>query len=257
MSGPAPVEIEARRILVGARRGAQLDALSELKKVAGLRCGGFEVRRQRDRYFDLPEGALTAKDCALRLRGVDDLLLLTLKGPTREAGEGVVARLEVEAPWSPSALEALRPHLAELGVELQNSVGGADAERALAELGLHCVQERRTNRRAATLESGAAPVAELVLDEVLYVAAGTRVLHREVEVEALGDTSAEEVLRIARDLEARVPDALRPWPWSKTAVGVALDALAAAGELADVMVGDELSAVAYDRIDAWLSTASR
>jgi len=256
MSGPAPLEIEARRILIGSDRGADLDALSELGEVAGLRCGGFELRRQHDRYFDLPEGALVARDCALRLRQVDDALLVTFKGPSRKAGEGVVARVEVEVPWSPSALDAVRPHLAALGVELEGSARSTDAEQAFAELGLRCVQERRTDRRATALERGATPVAELVLDEVVYVAGERRVLHREVEVEALGDTGAEEVLRIARALEARSPGSLRAWPWSKTAVGVALDALAAAGELEGDLVGDELTVAAYDRVDAWLSKAS-
>lgn len=258
MSGEESIEVEVRRVLVGEDRAARLAALAGRRELAGASWSCFELREQVDRYFDLPGGALARGDRALRLRALRGELFLTGKGPARVLDGSVVARVEVELPWSPEALELCLEHLARSGLELALPAGGVpeDPDAALAALGLHEVQRRATTRRAAQLERDGAAIGELVLDEVRYLAGDREVLHREVELEARGATGADELVRLVDALGADDPDAWRAWPWSKTALGAALEALEAAGALAGLLAGDELTLRGYDRVDAWL-TAER
>lgn len=254
MTGAMSYEVEARRALVGASRAERLEALARLREVDGTTCTGFELREQVDRYHDLSDGRLAAGDRALRLREVGGERLLTYKGPAEVFGGAAVARVELELPWSPRALELVLEQLSAGGIELAAPVEGLpeEADAALAALGLVEVQRRATRRRAALLERDGEPVAELCLDEVRYRAGARQVVHREVEVESRGATGPEELVALADALCAADGGAWLDWPWSKTALGVALDALEARGELAELLVGEELTDAGHARVDAWL-----
>lgn len=254
MAGEESIEVEVRRVLVGPARAEALAGLAALRELGGATWSGFELREQRDRYFDLPGGELAAADRALRLREVGGGTLLTCKGPAEVHEGSVIARAEVEGPWSADALERALALLEQGGLSLPVPPPELGApEPVLRALGLVEVQLRETTRRAARLERGGVGVAELALDEVRYRAGSRRVLHREVELEALGGTEPDGLLELVRGLEAGRAADLRPWPWSKTALGVALEALEAGGELAALVIGEELTPAGYDRVDGWLS----
>ncbi len=250
------IEREARLVVVGEGRGALFEELAAARTLAGLTVGPFEERRLADEYFDLPDGVLAARDCALRLRsqvtGDASDLRLTLKGPASERTASAVAREELEESWSPAFFERVRERLCELGVALPAG-SGDDPRECLLGCGLASVQRRVTTRRASELSSPTGPVAELVLDRVEYGAGGLTVLHREVEIEALGGLGVEELEGLATRLSAEHPGRLRPWPWSKTRLGRALEELQAAGELGPLSQAGELEDGAYDRVGARLS----
>ncbi len=55
----------------------------------------------RDVYWDTSEGILRRKKISLRLREIDNNLLVTIKGAGKLTDWGGVERLEIEVPWSP------------------------------------------------------------------------------------------------------------------------------------------------------------
>jgi len=250
------IEREARLVVVGESRSALFEELAASRTLADLSLGPFEERRLADEYYDLPGGVLAARDCALRLRsqvtGDASDLRLTLKGPAAERTASAVAREELEEPWSPAFFARVRERLSELGVALPAG-SGEDPRGRLVSCGLASVQRRETTRLASELSGTAGPVAELVLDRVEYGAGGLTVLHREVEIEALGGLGVEELEGLAARLSAEHPGRLRPWPWSKTRLGRALEELQAAGELGLLSSTGELEDGAYDRVGARLS----
>jgi len=254
MGGAGTIEIEAKLVVVGPGRQALLDALARRDHLAGLALEEPQRLEIVDEYYDLRGAPLAARDAALRLRRVHangpERVLLTLKGPARAAEGLEVARDELEADWSPAALERVRETLATWGLALPASDVDLppEAAAALAALGLAPVQLRAAERRSARLLRAGVAVAELCLDRVTYRPGTRDVVHRELEIEALPPSGAAEVSRIAAELLTEQPSALRAWRVSKTALGRALDELEARGELAALLDGEELSEAGYDEL---------
>lgn len=260
MTSASPTEIEACLLVVADDRRAWFEEQRSRLEIAGLPVIGFESRLLGDTYFDLAGGELAKRDCALRVRATDGASqawreLMTFKGPASSADGLSVERLELELESSIESLEQILAHLRSIGIEisaLPSDSMGTPTE-ILHRLGFRTIQRRQTTRVATGLGSRRAPVAELALDHVIFEVGELRIHHHEVEIEALQDTTAHEVDRIASALLQESEGALEPWPWSKTAVGRALEILSERGELARILGAVGMTRDGYARIDRLLS----
>jgi inorganic triphosphatase YgiF len=235
------------------------DQEAAARKVAGLEAvDRFELRQRpaqriRDVYLDTGDGALAAARVAFRVRELDGAPLLTFKAdPVRS---GLAAhRLELEAPWSAAALQAVLAELRRRGVQLPEAPEGAGAGEPLADLaglGLRPTQTRETTRtpRDVLERDGqpAGPVAELTVDDVGYQlpAGSARLL--EVEVEAKGPGGMETVQTLLAALAAGFPGELKPWPYGKLATGRVVERLLAEGRLEGLLdPGRRIRPAAHD-----------
>jgi inorganic triphosphatase YgiF len=256
MSDPSTTETEARLVVVGPARAAVFESIKMLELILDVRVGAFEQLALRDEYFDDAAGSLVKLDCALRLREAtkngEPQTLLTFKGPAQTTGESCVERMELEEPWSPEFLNTVLDELSSRGVEFDRGAAGAEPRKTLLAIGLQSIQVRENKRQTANLGLERSPLAELCLDSVSYTAGEYTIDHREVEIEARGQTSAQELLTLAGDFEERFPGELLPWPWSKTAVGRGLERMERRDELAPLLSGRELTADGYKRLGVYL-----
>ncbi len=260
MNSGGAVELEATLLVLAPDRQLFFTELLERDGFAGLKSSGFVRLELFDRYFDLAQPELAKLDCAIRVREVREetarRVLLTFKGPAVHVSELGVQRLELEGEPTHELLVQVLEQLAEQGIRLAPELlpaPGASVDRALGELGFKQVQERSTTRLATQLVQGDRARAELVLDQVLYQAGGRSIDHHEIEIEAKGGEGAEEVRRIAQSLLEEFGPSLRPWPWSKTALGCALEELELEGRLGGILEGRELDSEGYAVVAGRLS----
>jgi hypothetical protein len=195
-------------------------------------------RRIIDVYLDTGDGDLAGARVAFRVRELDGRPLLTLKADPVRSGLAS-ERLELEAPWSAEALQAVLAELGRRGIRLPDPPEATGEPLAdLGRLGLHPTQRRQTTRTPRDVlerDGGGEPVAELTIDDVAYqLPAGTARL-LEVEVEAVGAGGLEIVQTLLGALAAAFPDDLRPWPHGKLATGRAVERLLAEGRLAGLL----------------------
>ena len=253
-----PREIEITFVVRSDDPLAVVARLESLQELAGHRLRLEPPQRLHDRYFDLPERRLQARGYALRLRQMEDRFLLCLKGRARDRG-AVVERLEMEGPVADSALWSRVG--AELGRDWPAALGGSDGPRraadpvaALLGAGFLLIQDRETLRRPRHLlaagkdlaAAGKDPVAELVIDTVTYVAAGTPMRHHEVEIEAGPGMESPALTHLGAELRALFPAELQPWRPSKLRTGLTLEALARShGPQTLVGASGDLTARAY------------
>jgi inorganic triphosphatase YgiF len=240
-----------------ARRVAGLDAVDR-----------FDLRprplqRIRDVYLDTGDGALAAARVAFRVRELDGRPLLTLKSAPVRTGLAA-ERLELEAPWSAEALQAVLDELGRRGVQLpapQEGAGAGEPLADLAALGLRPTQRRETSRTPRDVldrqSPDAGPVAEMTIDDVTFLLPAGRARLLEVEVEAKGPGRLETVQALLEALAETLPDDLRPWPYGKLGTGRAVERLLAAGELEGLLGPDgRVRPAAHDRLAEFLAQNS-
>lgn len=236
-------EVEAALIFANEDSAGALDTLAAERRCGGYLLAPLSDQAIADSYFDTERGDLARRRIALRVRVTGDERLLTLKGPgTRGEGLGE-DRLEIEAPWSATALHRARDELARrAGIRLPPPAMPLrqDATEVLAACGLSPIQRRTTTRRrrSVSIGRGRAAIAELALDDVEYPATGGVVRLREVEIEARGAAGAAEVHDVARLLLERSRGALLAWPYSKLATGRAIDSLMRTSAFVTTLAGD-------------------
>jgi inorganic triphosphatase YgiF len=232
-----PREVEGVLLVRADDQEAAGRRVAELKAVDRFDLRPRPAQRIRDIYLDTGDGALGAARVAFRVRELDGRPLLTLKADPVRSGLAA-ERLELEAPWSATALQTILEELWRRDIQLPPPPEGTGVGEPLADLaalGLRPTQRRDTTRTPRdVLERGdrdAGPVAELTVDDVGYqLPAGTARL-LEVEVEAKGPGGLETVQALLGALAERLPEDLRPWPYGKLATGRAVERLLAAGRL--------------------------
>jgi hypothetical protein len=236
------------------------------RRVAALEAvDRFDLRprpdqRIRDVYLDTGDGALAAARVAFRVRELDGRPLLTLKADPVRSGLAA-ERLELEAPWSAAALQAVLEELRRRGLKFPDppeEIGAGEPLADLATLGLRPTQTRETTRTPRDVlergDPGAGPVAELTVDDVAYrLPAGTAGLV-EVEVEAKGSGGLETVQSLLAALAEAFPDDLRPWLYGKLATGRAVERLLADGRLEGLLDSDgRVRPAAHDMLAEFLA----
>ena len=256
-------EVEAALIVYADAPQAIEQCLADLQTLAEFSLLPRATETIEDIYFDTTDCSLQARLIALRVRRLDGTTLVTMKADSHRtvAGED---RLEIESPWSPSALHTVVSELRSRGVGVPDSpgeLGSADPAAVMASLGLEQVQTRATTRTPRDVVARGAetePLAELAIDAVTYRFREGRVRLLEVEVEAKGGGDASTVERITARLRDEFPAQLRPWPYGKLPTGQAIQELLAAGQL-DGLTGQDgmLRPAACGRIAGLLNRAAR
>jgi inorganic triphosphatase YgiF len=262
MSGQ-PREIEGVLLVRASDQQAAGERVAALEAVDRFDLRRRPAQRIRDVYLDTGDGALAGARVAFRVRELDGRPLLTFKADPVRSGLAA-ERLELEAPWSAQALQAILEELRRRGVELPDPPEGAGAGEPLADLaalGLRPTQTRETTRTPRDVverdDRGAGPVAELTLDDVTYQLPAGRVRLLEVEVEAKGLGGMETVQAVLGALAEAFPDDLRPWPYGKLATGRAVERLLAEGRLEGLLdTGGRVRPAAHDLLAEFLSRNS-
>ncbi|QEL13600.1 class IV adenylate cyclase [Limnoglobus roseus] len=143
----------------------------------------LESRRERDHYFNAPDRDFRTTDEVFRLRCVDEVGILTYKGPKR--GGGVKTRPEIEVPLA------------------TGTVTLADAEKLILALGYRATAVVMKQRETYTLQRDGFEL-HLCFDHLGGVG-------RFVEIEIVTDESrtaeaAAVVEAVAKDLNLTVPE---------------------------------------------------
>ena len=247
-------EIEAALIVCAHTPQGVERRLADLRTLAEFRLLPRATETIEDTYFDTPDRSLQARLISLRVRRLNGTPLLTMKADSHPAPPGE-DRLEIESPWSRSALHNVVSELRGRGVSMPASPGeqrSADPGEVMASLGLEEVQARvttRTPRDVLARGADTRPLAELAIDAVTYRFRDARVRLLEVEVEAKGKGDASTVRRITESLHDEFPAQLLPWPYGKLPTGQAIQELLAEGNLDDLIGEDDiLRPAAYERI---------
>jgi len=248
----------ARKEGVPVDRGREIEAAlivyADAPQAAGQRLAGLQAlaefsplpraaRAIEDIYFDTADRSLQARLIALRVRRLDGTTLVTMKADSHRTAAGE-DRLEIESPWSSSALHDIVSELRSRGAGVPGSpgeLGSADPTAVVASLGLEQVQTRVTTRTPRDLVARGAesePLAELAIDAVTYRFREGRIRLVEVEVEAKGGGDACTVERITASLREEFPSQVRPWPYGKLPTGQAIQELLADGRL-DGLTGQD------------------
>lgn len=259
-SSRAPQEIEATLIIWSDNPQAVVREIASLTSLAGYRLLSRDAISIRDLYFDTYDAALQAQRWILRLRQIGAAHMITLKGASQPTDWGGMERLEIEAPWSPDALNRIVNELLERRIETLDQRQYSDRApplEAMTSLGLEIIQDRETLRRvrdmvAAGQESRGA-LAELAIDSVIYQFGDRQVHHHEVEIEAKAENVSAALKTAMEMLVATYRPALREWDHSKLATGKAIEKMLREGALEELLdINNNLKPVAYERIDDYL-----
>jgi hypothetical protein len=234
-------EAEAVLMVVSDDPAAAHSRIAQLDKIVDMTLGcttGFEAD---DSYFDTPAGTLTERGLALRLRRLNDRILVGLKGEEEWTEKGVL-RLELEARWSSNAFADVLHELGFRNIRFTApgfAISGKDPAEVLGAIGLVPVQTRHLARSARlVLNSEGETIGELAADTVTQEIEGTSITYREFEIEASDASAASVVSQLGDGLLADFPDDLRRWSHSKLANGAALLRMADAGALAGLIGAD-------------------
>jgi inorganic triphosphatase YgiF len=111
-----PEEAEIKLLIVSDNAAQLADQIAALRRLGNYTSVERNEERLHDIYWGSRDGRLGAERIALRLRTVGNETFITLKGPTKMAISGTAVRMEVEEPWSYSALTNVRTLLEEQGL---------------------------------------------------------------------------------------------------------------------------------------------
>jgi inorganic triphosphatase YgiF len=180
--------------------GPELEAVF---KGLGLHVGPGTARRQSDVYFDSPDLALERARLALRIRATTGGKVAAVKG-RGDAAAGLFEREELEVALAPALPGGAPAWPAPITARL---AGNVDLAALVPRL------EIVTLREVFLLSRGGQPLAELAFDEVSCrpPSAGAtdalidEALFSEVEVEAVGGTSGDELRQVGAALAEFMP----------------------------------------------------
>jgi len=253
---PCP-EVVEREVIVGGGRPGEAGR-AESRHVPVHESGIVEVLDVEDLHkeFDTPAGRLAADRVNLRIRLAENQAFITVKGRDKSTAQGL-ARREYEAPWTAEGLGTSLSVLAELGVTAPGPPDDLDDHpvAVMARLGFRTIQERETFRRLRDVTRAAegTVLAELAVDAVTFRVSGGSVRLHEVEIELRESGRAMVLQELAAALTVRWPE-LKPWPYSKVATGLAIEALLDEGRPVTVTGTIDVAPAAYHIIATHLGS---
>ena len=204
-----------------------------------LLCG--PVQHIHDRYFDTKNRMLEKQKIALRIREINDEVLITLKGPSASNGPAT-QRMEIEEKWSYNAFDRVIKELScrKIDIALPPEASRNDLPKPnkfermkLSEImsvmetyGLKEIQDRETNRtiRNVVTERNGPILAELAIDRVCYhfdeENIEANIAYYEVEIESKFPDDGTDVIRtVGTALQGSYPLFMSEWTSSKLGIG--------------------------------------
>ncbi len=238
-----PTELEAALVICDPKPWDVVERLAALTRVGEYRLHPRPEKRIHDIYLDTPEMALASKILSLRLREVNGVPKLTLKGESGRGGGNLKARRELEQDWADGALQSVTAELERYGIHLPTShvVEEAEPLAALWAQGLIVIQERSTRRllRQVTRDPSpnSEPIADLAFDAVVYHLERD-IRHYEIEIELVAGEPAETARQLSASLQAAFSQQVYPWTMPKLTLGMRLQALLRQGRLVGFLTED-------------------
>jgi hypothetical protein len=238
------IESEITLLVVSDNPERVRTSLNGMNRIGNYALVPAEALIIEDVYLDTLSGDLATQSWVLRVRRENDRTCFTLKGPAHRGEWGGIQRIEIEEPWSRDAPARIRNHLAASGLHIDPlpcTAGDAPAVDALKDCGFVILQQRQTqrDRRIVEFPAGGSPVAELVVDRVLYRFGSQHIRHMEVEIEAHTPAQVSHAKAVADGLLEAIGPELRPWGYGKLATGKILETLVEAGELSALVRPDK------------------
>lgn len=256
---PSTRELEATLLIFAETPKPIIDKLDSLQVIGNHRLTPQESRTMHDHYLDTPDGQLEHRQMALRIREMEPMIWMTLKGPARSTGWGAVERLEIEELWSKNALtgviEALRAN--GIATSLQEPDGHPAAPlKCMRTMGFQVIQDRETLRRVknvmASEEAEGPEVAEMVIDSVQYHFDGQTVCHHEIEIEAKSKCGVAVVKDVSESLMCLFGSSLRIWNYGKLVTGKMIERMIRGGVLDELIDADRnLLPRAYQKMEGF------
>ncbi len=224
-------EIESKLLVIAKYPKNFLSHIAQKSAMSGYKLIKAGKQKIRDIYLDSPDGQLKQQRLALRLRKMNDHFFLTIKGKTQLARWGGVSRLEIELPYSLSAVKEmeniLRHQNVSLNLFVQNKITN-DPLTFLQNSSLKIIQDRETRRLIRQVISKESPpkiLAEMALDTIRYHLQNLSIYQAEIELEAKSTAGIKAIQHIHTFLLQKYPDSLRSWTLSKLTTGLLLEKL--------------------------------
>jgi inorganic triphosphatase YgiF len=208
----------------------------------------------QDTYFDTRERFLREKRISLRIRRMDDTLLLSIKSDIRRIAGDIIQRREMERPWSYNSIRVLARNL-KLNFPIMSSskFQNRPVLRILATMGLEVIQERLTHREPRDIvirdKVPVSILAELAIDHVTYDFGDISVGLSEIEVEAKAARSLSKVREIADALVSKYSPSLQQWFHGKFVTGLAIQKLLKTEAFRSSLVNGDLGPEAFQLIE--------
>ncbi len=217
-------EFEVKLIVASRQPGKTAGSLKKLTSLGEYRLCNKRTLKIRDIYFDTGIAMLRKNSLALRVRLMENKKLLTMKGQAAILDWGGINRLEIEEEWSPESLQKVLNIIPDLKYDpndLHSFFLPDNPVKTLKRLDFKIVQDRITQRdmRDVIMQKHHELLAEFVVDEVHFQTPAGKVIHYEVEIEALEEKSVGHVHKLLQELQTRYPDDLRIWLFSKLETG--------------------------------------
>ena len=230
-----------RNELSGTRRVLEYD----------LKPKPFEIIN--DTYYDTKDKFLREKRITLRIRKIDDTLLISTKSDIRKIAENIIQRRELERPWSYNSIRMIARNLKlkTPTVSISN-FQRVPISRVLATMALDVNQQRRTERKPRDIVTrGEIPfsVAEMAIDGVTYAFEDLKVGFSEIEVEAKAPRSLSKIREIADALVSKYRPSLQQWFHGKFVTGLAIQRLVKTRVLQNYLANSDLGPDAFELID--------
>jgi len=208
----------------------------------------------QDTYYDTKERFLREKRITLRIRRMDDRLLLSTKSYIRRIAGDIIQRREMERPWSYSSIRLLARNL-KLNIPMMSSTKfqNLPLSRVLATMGLEVVQERLTRREPRDIvirdQVPVSILAELAIDRVRYAFGDITVGLSEIEVEAKAARSLSRLREIVDALVSRYSPFLQQWFHGEFVTGLAIQKLLKTKAFRSSLLNGDLGPEAFRLIE--------
>lgn len=212
------------------------------------------LRSFRNTYYDTKERFLREKRITLRIRRMDDRLLLSTKSYIRRIAGDIIQRREMERPWSYSSIRLLARNL-KLNIPMMSSTKfqNLPLSRVLATMGLEVVQERLTRREPRDIvirdQVPVSILAELAIDRVRYAFGDITVGLSEIEVEAKAARSLSRLREIVDALVSRYSPFLQQWFHGEFVTGLAIQKLLKTKAFRSSLLNGDLGPEAFRLIE--------
>ena len=249
-------EIETKLIVSGERPEILLGEIASRAAFGQYRLAPAGMTAFQDTYYDTSERSLSKQGIAVRTREKPGSIFFCIKKNEFLKNGGAVVREELELPWSRQCMD----HVIKIMGKASRKTNALPSDEAspsqcLTRLGLVAIQTRETRRQEFDISCAGREdiIAELALDEVCYLISGCRILHYEIEVEAILPSCEPHIVLLTGLIRQAYPDRLTRWNHNKLLTGFALERLVSAGMLS-VQPGEplHLHRSSYDAIDAFL-----